>query len=173
MLADFNTATPELTRSLFHTITVIYRQFPYFIHIFFHIRKTAMSDKQARALIMLIKRDLNLPEKQNAAFAIVRVILDRKIMISEVYDLMDELSVLLLQSFNDSVRNQCSRVLLSFLLNYPMSNNRVEKLLAFLLKNLDYEEPSGRLALLHLLQNMLGSFPIEVYSYIIYLITSI
>ena len=77
-------------------------------------------------------------------------------------DLMDELSVLLLQSFNDSVRNQCSRVLLSFLLNYPMSNNRVEKLLAFLLKNLDYEEPSGRLALLHLLQNMLGAFPIEV-----------
>ena len=35
------------------------------------------------------------------------------------------------KSFNDSVRNQCSRVLLSFLLNYPMSNNRVEKLLAF------------------------------------------
>lgn len=124
-----------------------------------------MSDKQARALIMLIKRDLNLPEKQNAAFGLLRVILDRRITISEVYDLMDELSVLLLQSFNDSVRNQCSRVLLNFFMNYPMSDHRIEKLLSFLLKNLDYDEPSGRLALTHLLQNMLTSFPADVYCF--------
>ena len=162
MLADFNTATAEMTRSLFHTITVIYRQFPFKCISSVITRKTAMSDKQARALIMLIKRDLNLPDKQTAAFNMLRVILDRKITISEVYDLMDELSVLLLQSFNDSIRNQCSRVLLSFLMNYPMSNSRIEKLITFLLKNLDYDEPSGRLALSHLIQNMLSSFPVDV-----------
>lgn len=125
-------------------------------------RKTPLSEDQAKALLLLVKRDLNAPERQNAAFSLVRMVLSRKLMISEVYDLMDELSVMLLQSFSESTRNQCARVLLVFILNYPMSDKRIEKTVSFLLKNIEYDEPSGRLAVLNLLYSMLKAVPEEV-----------
>ena len=109
-----------------------------------------------------MKRDLNAPERQNAAFSLIRMVLSRKLMISEVYDLMDELSVMLLQSFSETTRNQCARVLLVFILNYPMSDKRIEKTVSFLLKNIEYDEPSGRLAVLNLLNSMLKAVPEEV-----------
>ena len=110
-----------------------------------------MTVDQGRALLMLIRRDISQSERQNAAFGMLRVILQRKLVFADLYDFMDELSTLLLQTFDDSLRNHCARVLLNFLLNYPMADKRVDSTLTFLLKNIEYEEPSGRLALLHLL----------------------
>lgn len=122
-----------------------------------------MTDSQGKALLTLIRRDIALPERQNAAFSLLRVMLTRRLMIADLYDFMDELSVMLLQTFNDTLRNQCARVLRMFLLNYPMTEKRVDATLSFLLKNLEYEEPSGRLALLHLLQSLMKEGPAEVF----------
>ena len=121
-----------------------------------------MTVDQARALLLLIRRDIAQAERQNAAFAMLRVILQRKLVFADLYDFMNELSTLLLQTFDDALRNQCARVLLSFLLNYPMAEKRVDAMLSFLLKNIEYEEPSGRLALLHLLLNLVKNFPADV-----------
>ena len=52
--------------------------------------------------------------------------------------------------------------MLAFTLNYPMSDARVEKLITFVLKNVDYDEPSGRLADLHFIQSLIKNLPIEV-----------
>ena len=43
-----------------------------------------------------------------------------------------------------------------------MSDARVEKLITFVLKNVDYDEPSGRLADLHFIQSLIKNLPIEV-----------
>ena len=152
LLSDFSATSSDLSRSIFHTLSVLFRQFP----------KTSLTVEQARALLMLVKRDLNEASKQAAAFELIRVIVARKLMFSELYDLMDELAVMMLQSFSDSTRNQCSRVLLTFTLNYPMSDKRIEKLITFVLKNVDYEEPSGRLANLHFIQNFIKALPVNV-----------
>lgn len=162
MLSDFSATSSDLTRSIFHTVATIYNSFPYARRGGVNCRKTPLSEDQAKALLLLVKRDLNAPERQNAAFSLVRMVLSRKLMISEVYDLMDELSVMLLQSFSESTRNQCARVLLVFILNYPMSDKRIEKTVSFLLKNIEYDEPSGRLAVLNLLYSMLKAVPEEV-----------
>lgn len=114
-----------------------------------------------------MKKDLNDVGKQVAAFELIRVIIDRRLVFSELYDLMDELAVMMLQSFSDSTRNQCSRVLLAFTMNYPMSNKRVEKLITFVLKNVDYDEPSGRLADLHFIQNLTKNMPGNVPIFVI------
>ena len=127
-----------------------------------------MTDSQGKALLTLIRRDVTLPERQNAAFSLLRVMLTRHLMIADLYDFMDKLSVMLLQTPNDTLRNQCARVLRMFLLNYPMTEKRVDATLSFLLKNLEYEEPSGRLALLHLLQSLMKESPAEVFICCIY-----
>lgn len=127
-----------------------------------------MTDSQGKALLTLIRRDITLPERQNAAFSLLRVMLTRHLMIADLYDFMDELSVMLLQTPNDTLRNQCARVLRMFLLHYPMTEKRVDATLSFLLKNLEYEEPSGRLALLHLLQSLMKESPAEVFIFCAY-----
>lgn len=149
LISDFSATSSSLARSIFHTLSVLFRQFP----------ETPLSENQGRALLMLVKKDLNDVGKQSAAFELIRVIVNRRLVFSELYDLMDELAVMMLQSFADSTRNQCSRVLLTFTMNYPMSNKRVEKLITFVLKNVDYDEPSGRLADLHFIQNLIKNMP--------------
>ena len=162
LLANFTATSADLTRTIFSTIASIYHHFPYLLAPLLTYSKTEMTTEQARALLLLVKRDINEVSRQNAAFRLTRVIVARKLVFSELYDFMDELAVMMLQSFSDSTRNQCSRVLLTFTMNYPMSNARIEKLISFVLKNVDYEEPSGRLALLHFIESMIKSFPAEV-----------
>ena len=157
LLSDFSAPSSSLARSIFHTLSVLLRQFP----------ETALNENQGQALLMLVKKDLNDVGKQVAAFELIRVIIDRRLVFSELYDLMDELAVMMLQSFSDSTRNQCSRVLLAFTMNYPMSNKRVEKLITFVLKNVDYDEPSGRLADLHFIQNLIKNMPGNVPIFVI------
>ena len=151
-----------LARALCHTLSQIYHLYPSRFPVSLMGRKTEMTVDQGRALLLLIRRDIAQSERQNAAFGMLRVILQRKLVFADLYDFMDELSTLLLQTFDDSLRNHCARVLLNFLLNYPMADKRVDAMLTFLLKNIEYEEPSGRLALLHLLLNLVKNFPVEV-----------
>lgn len=152
LLSDFSATSTDLSRSIFHTLSVLLRDYP----------QTPLTTEQARALLMLVHRDLGEVSRQASAFELIRVILSRKLVFSELYDLMDELAVMMLQAFSDSTRNQCNRALLAFTLNYPMSDARVEKLITFVLKNVDYDEPSGRLADLHFIQNLIKNLPIEV-----------
>ena len=162
LLSDFSATSSELARALFHTLSQIYHLYPSRFPVSLMGRKTEMTVGQGRALLLLIRRDIAQSERQNAAFGMLRVILQRKLVFADLYDFMDELSTLLLQTFDDSLRNHCARVLLNFLLNYPMADKRVDAMLTFLLKNIEYEEPSGRLALLHLLLNLVKNFPVEV-----------
>lgn len=162
LLSDFSATSSELARALFHTLSQIYHLYPSRFPVSLMGRKTEMTVDQGRALLLLIRRDIAQSERQNAAFGMLRVILQRKLVFADLYDFMDELSTLLLQTFDDSLRNHCARVLLNFLLNYPMADKRVDAMLTFLLKNIEYEEPSGRLALLHLLLNLVKNFPVEV-----------
>ena len=152
LLSDFSATSTDLSRSIFHTLSVLLRDYP----------QTPLTTEQARALLMLVHRDLGEVSRQASAFELIRVILSRKLVFSELYDLMDELAVMMLQAFSDSTRNQCNRALLAFTLNYPMSDARVEKLITFVLKNVDYDQPSGRLADLHFIQSLIKNLPIEV-----------
>jgi len=48
------------------------------------------------------------------------------------------------------------------LIEFPLSEKLIEKHLFFLMKNLDFEEPSGRELVSEILMKILNKFPVEV-----------
>ncbi|MQL78120.1 hypothetical protein Taro_010527 [Colocasia esculenta] len=116
-------------------------------------------------LHMLIQFPLFIDLQANpshVALSLLKAIIARKLVIHEIYDLVTQVAELMVTCQVDSVRKKCSQILLQFLLDYRLSNKRLEQHLDFLLRNLSYEHPSGREAVLEMLHAILVKFPTSV-----------
>lgn len=91
-----------------------------------------------------------------------QAILARKLVVPEVYDLMEKVQEIMVRSQAAPVRQVSSQVLLLFLLDYPLSPKRLKQHLNFVLGNLSYEHESGRLAAIDMLGAVIAKFPAEV-----------
>lgn len=74
---------------------------------------------------------------------------------------MEKVAELLVQAQSGQVRGLCSQALLQYLLDYPMSEKRLNGHLEFLIQNLEYRFPSGREAVLDTLGAVVQRFPRE------------
>ena len=66
-------------------------------------------------------------------------------MLAELYDLVTVLGDQVLQSEAAPVRTACAKLYLTFVLHDPLGPKRLQQHLRFLLTNLQYPAPSGRL----------------------------
>ncbi|KAG2487780.1 hypothetical protein HYH03_013624 [Edaphochlamys debaryana] len=96
------------------------------------------------------------------AFALLRALLGRRVVVPEVYDVMDRVQQIMVRSQSSAVRSSCSAALLQFLLDFPLGPARLQQHLGFLLANLEYEYESGRLQVLDMLGQVVAKFPAEV-----------
>eukprot|EP00890_Picochlorum_soloecismus_P003078 jgi/Picsp_1/3771/NSC_06606-R1_u3 snornp protein utp20 len=101
---------------------------------------------------------------KQGAFTLLRAILGRRIVLPEVYDLMDQIQQLMIRSQSSQARQLSSSTLLQFLLDYPLGSKRMEHHLQFLLINLNYEHETGRKASLDMLETIIMKFPQEILS---------
>jgi U3 small nucleolar RNA-associated protein 20 len=60
------------------------------------------------------------------------------------------------------IRDLCSTIFIQFLLDYPLSNERIEQHLNFILKNLGCKRIDGRIQLLTILKSLIEKFPKEI-----------
>lgn len=95
-------------------------------------------------LLKRIKPDLGEPEGQGIAFRFLKAVMKRKIVIPEVYDVVDAVAALMVTDQTKSVRTKARLCYFQFLMEYPQGKGRLNKQLGFLLKNLDYVHQSGR-----------------------------
>jgi U3 small nucleolar RNA-associated protein 20 len=100
--------------------------------------------------------------KQAVVFGVLKACLARRYVLPEVYDVMDKVGGLLVQSPSIPVRQQCASVLLQFLLDYPLGQKRLRQHLGFLLNNLQYPYPATREVVIELLHAVVTKFPVEV-----------
>lgn len=119
-----------------------------------------LKEKDLTFLLELVAPDLEDPEKQGVAFALLRAIVSRRFVVPEMYDIMEEqVAPLLVQSQSNTVREQARALLLQFMLDYPQGKGRLQKTLAFLLRNASsYVHESGRTSILELLSAVLSKF---------------
>uniref|UniRef100_A0A7S3R808 U3 small nucleolar RNA-associated protein 20 domain-containing protein n=1 Tax=Dunaliella tertiolecta TaxID=3047 RepID=A0A7S3R808_DUNTE len=96
------------------------------------------------------------------AFALLRAILGRRLVVPEVYDVMNWVQGLMVRSHSPQVRATCASALLQFLLDYPLGPRRTSEHLTFLASNLSFEHETGRLAVLDMVQQVVSKFPVEV-----------
>ncbi|KAL6505575.1 hypothetical protein OROHE_022954 [Orobanche hederae] len=93
------------------------------------------------------------------ALSLLKAIIHRKLVVPEIYDLVQIVAELMVQSQDEPIRKKCRQILLQFLLDYHLSQKRKQQHLDFLLANLSYEHSSGRESVLEMLHDIILKFP--------------
>ena len=82
-----------------------------------------------------------------------------QIVVPEVFDVMDRVQELMVRAQSPTVRAQCARSLLQYLLDFPLGEKRLDAHLRFLLANLAYEHHEGRREVLAMVKAVVTKFP--------------
>lgn len=113
-------------------------------------------------LAYLLRRlipDLEEPDKQGVAFNFLKAIMTRKVVITEVYEVLDAVAVIMVTNQTRGVRDMARGAYFQFVMDYTQSKDRFSKQLGFLVRNLDYKHQEGRQSVMeavHLLFTKLG-----------------
>ena len=113
-------------------------------------------------LLERIRPDLEEPDRQGVSFSLIRAILSRRLVISEVYDIMSDVSNIMITNQSRSVRDTTRALYLQFLMDYPQGRERLKKQMAFLVKNLEYEHETGRQSVMEVLHQVISKFGDEL-----------
>ncbi|KAF2147346.1 uncharacterized protein K452DRAFT_261793 [Aplosporella prunicola CBS 121167] len=122
-------------------------------------RNANVKEKDVAYLLKRVKDDLEQPDRQGVTFNFLKAVLSRKIVITEVYDIMDTVAAVMVTNQTRTARDLSRNVYFQFIMEYPQSKDRLSKQIAFLVKNLDYKYKEGRQSVmeaLHLLLNKVG-----------------
>ncbi|KAL9101661.1 MAG: hypothetical protein Q9163_003100 [Psora crenata] len=102
-------------------------------------------------LAYLLKRlipDLEEPDKQGTAFSFLKAIMTLKVVVAEVYEVLDVVGTIMVTNQTRSVRDMARGAYFQFIMDYPQSKDRFSKQVSFLAKNLDYAHQEGRQSVL-------------------------
>ncbi|XP_058787152.1 uncharacterized protein LOC131661580 [Vicia villosa] len=93
------------------------------------------------------------------ALSLLKGIVNRKLVVPEIYDIVTRVAELMVTSQDKPIRTRCRKILLQFLLDYRLSQKRLQQHLDFLLSNLRYEHSTGRESVLEMIRDIIGKFP--------------
>lgn len=85
-----------------------------------------LSTKQLRALLVVLQMAVAETEHQNATFTLIKAVVSRRVMLPEVYDLMTKLADLAVTSHRPTLRATAGQTFLTFLLQYPLGEKRLQ-----------------------------------------------
>jgi U3 small nucleolar RNA-associated protein 20 len=125
-----------------------------------HHDSAQVKEKDLLFLLEFITPDLEEPTRQGTVFTVLRAIIARRFIVPEMYDLMDNVSEVMVTSQSPQVQEHCRGVLLQFLLEYPQGKNRLKNQMTSLAKNLSYVYESGRTSVLELLNALVSKFEV-------------
>lgn len=101
-----------------------------------HCKTTKISEEQLRLLLQFpIFTDLE-SSSGSTALSLLKAVVGRKLLVPEIYDMMNRVAELMVKSQMPHVRQVCSQILLQFLLDYPLGPKRLQHHLDFLITNL-------------------------------------
>ena len=113
-------------------------------------------------LLSMIRQSILESEQHSQALTLLKAIVSSKYSSPDLYDLMECLLEQSVRSPKESLRQQCSGVYVSFLLNYPMTDERFEQELKQVILNVGYEYSDGRLSAVNLVNLIVSKLPDEL-----------
>lgn len=122
-----------LVKSAFKCVVVVMRQVDYY----------TVNENQLKALLLYVEQDLNSFDKDTMAFTLLKSILDKKLMIPEIHEIMKKVAELSITSESDEKRSATRPIVLTYLMEYPIGK-KIDSLIKFFIAQLNYEENSGR-----------------------------
>lgn len=129
-----------------------------------HDMLSPLREENLRSLLQLITISVMeiTANFQNVAFQLIRVLVDARVLLPEMYDLMDKLMEQLVLSQRKGIREAASGVLVAYLLGYPLGDRRFTGHLKQLLANCSYAYEEGRLSALTTLATLIRLLPLPV-----------
>lgn len=138
-----------LVKNCFKCVIAVMRQADYF----------TVNENQLKALLLYVEQDLQSMDKDNMAFVLLRSILDKKLMMPELHEIMKKVSNIAITSEIDEKRATIRPIVLTYLMDYPLGK-KLDSLVKFFIAQLNYEEISGRESAVLMLTLIIKSFPI-------------
>ncbi|KAI9697124.1 MAG: U3 snoRNP protein [Bogoriella megaspora] len=115
-------------------------------------------------LLEALLPDLDEPDRRGVSFNFLRAVLGRKIVINEVFKVMDEVRKIMITNHDLSIREAARGAYIQFFIEYPQGPRRLDKQIEFLSDGLEYEHAEGRRSVmetLHLLIVKMGDKPLQ------------
>ena len=113
-------------------------------------------NNQVVYLLQRLQPDIEEPSRQGAVFNFLRSVLSRRIMVPEVYEVLDTVASVMVTNYARETRELARGVYVNFLMDYPQGKDRLQKQMKFLIKNLDYKYPEGRRSVLEVIHSLLA-----------------
>ncbi|KAG8862294.1 U3 snoRNP protein [Tulasnella sp. 330] len=142
----------DVAQTALKTLTVILRDSP----------KAEVKEADLTLILGLVSPDIEDSGRQETAFNLLRSIVVRKLMVSEVYDLMDRVAQVMVTSQSSKAQALCREVYLIFVTDYPQGKVRLQKTMQFLAQNLAFVHESGRKSVMELLSQVFETFRVEL-----------
>lgn len=122
------------------------------------LRERRTIEIKEKDLAYLIKRlipDLEEPDRQGVIFNFIKAVLTRKVIITEVYQLLDAVAAIMVTNQNRGARDLARGVYFQFVMEYPQGKDRFSKQLSFLTRNLQFKHQEGRKSVMEVIHLIL------------------
>ncbi|XP_065094084.1 small subunit processome component 20 homolog isoform X2 [Ochlerotatus camptorhynchus] len=123
-----------------------------------HVKYFEISNAQLKMLLLYVEQDLYHNEKQNMTLILLRSIVGRKLIASEMVSIIKRVAELSITHDSQKIREECRQIVLEYLLNYSLGKN-IEHIVHFYIRQLEYEVIAGRESAVQMLRMMFKSFP--------------
>lgn len=133
---------------IFQTISVVVRDVKYY----------TVTTEQLKILLLYAEQDLHDCDRQATAFGLLKAIVARKLIISEIHDTMSKVAELSVTSELNHVRLQARLVLHQFIMEYPLGR-KLDRHVSFYIAQLGYDTQSGRESAMEMILSLINSFP--------------
>lgn len=126
----------------------------------------SLQKEQITLLLSFSEEHLNAPNTREQAIALsfIKTVVALKARHSKLYPLVHSVIKLSVSCGDVSLRKKCSKIVLSFLLNYPLSEKRLTDVLHSLLSGLEFRFAEGRLMAASLVEVLLRKAPDPIFN---------
>ncbi|RKP19810.1 hypothetical protein ROZALSC1DRAFT_21956, partial [Rozella allomycis CSF55] len=121
-----------------------------------------VTEHQLKVLIEKIIPDLTSQEKQSNTFSFIKNLISKKIIIPEIYNLIDKIKEILITNHSEQIQLYSRQSLLNFILSFPLSEKKIESFVLFFIQNLTFPHEHGRLSLIEFLALFIQKSPIQL-----------
>jgi hypothetical protein len=125
-------------------------------------KEMPLSEEEMNVLISLLRGCVSDIDHYNSTFALIKAIVAWRFLSPELYDLMETILNLTVQSQRDTVRLAASQTFVNFLVSYPLDQKRFDTHLKQMVLNMKYEYASGRRSAIQLLATLIQKLPVDV-----------
>ena len=146
VLRNATSTNSEQAQAALKFLTAVLRERP----------RVVLKEPSLAYLLKRLKPDLEEPDCQGVTFNFLKAVIGRKIMMPEVYELLDTVAAMMVTDHSASVRAPARGIYFQFLLHYPQSKGRLAKQLSFLVKNLEYKHAEGRRSVMEAVHMLLS-----------------